>query len=355
MPLNPTSQMRISFIDSSRGVAAVLVLLQHAYERYFPDPGEYLGSSVLNLGQTGVVVFFLVSGFIIPFSLERSKSIGQFFVNRAFRIYPLYLLVMLLQVGLMLVGIREWRAGSSVFSILGTHLLFLQEYLPSSHPWSENLVMGSWTLFIEAVWYVVFAFLFLRKFNHSTLIWLAITGLFALSLMGLLLEKRLPMGRIGMLFNCVLGLHVYRYFSGTVSQKGFWIPLIAGLGVMYFGIFVAFGHFSSESFSLGCVLTSWSLAYAIFAIFFALRNTAIPGLDQILHFLGSVSYSVYLVHFSVLTLALHHFSPSTAGFFMVLLIVGGLATITYNLIEKPAIQFGKSLFKKPGLRSERMG
>ncbi len=45
-----------------------------------------------NAGQYGVFVFFLVSGYIIPASLERKGSVRGFWVSRAFRLYPLYLL-----------------------------------------------------------------------------------------------------------------------------------------------------------------------------------------------------------------------------------------------------------------------
>ena len=45
------------------------------------DPGNY-----------GVFVFFLISGYIVPASLERKGSVRTFWVSRLFRLYPLYLL-----------------------------------------------------------------------------------------------------------------------------------------------------------------------------------------------------------------------------------------------------------------------
>ena len=45
----------------------------------------------LNLGQYGVFVFFLVSGYIVPASLERKGSIRGFWISRAFRLYPMFL------------------------------------------------------------------------------------------------------------------------------------------------------------------------------------------------------------------------------------------------------------------------
>ena len=62
---------RLDFLDGLRGIAVALVLLQHIGELTVPAI-ERLTSSTVQLGQFGVMVFFLCSGFIIPASLERS-------------------------------------------------------------------------------------------------------------------------------------------------------------------------------------------------------------------------------------------------------------------------------------------
>jgi peptidoglycan/LPS O-acetylase OafA/YrhL len=46
----------------------------------------------INPGDYGVFVFFLISGYIVPASLERKGSVRTFWVSRLFRLYPLYLL-----------------------------------------------------------------------------------------------------------------------------------------------------------------------------------------------------------------------------------------------------------------------
>lgn len=338
--------LRISFIDAARGVAAFLVLFQHSYERFFPSLGEFIGSKILNFGQLGVVVFFLVSGFIIPFSLERSKSVGHFFVNRAFRIYPLYLFIIFLQVLFVLFHIREIVPGSNFLKIGLTHLFFAQEYFPTTSPWSENLVMGSWTLFIEAIWYFLFAGLFFLKISHRRILVISILGFLALTLLGLWFEKRLPMGRMGMLFNCIMGLHLYRRFIGQISFGEFMVGLLAGLGVLFFGLWVAFGHFESDAFNLQCVWTSWLMAYIVFGFFFLFRNKTVPFIETALAFLGTISYSVYLLHFTILTLVLHFFKPDPLLFSGVLVSVVVLSYFSYTWVEKPAIDFGKRLLKK---------
>ena len=84
-----TPGRRLAWLDALRGVAALFVVfdhlgyyvLQHAREVVYQwfDPGQY-----------GVFVFFMVSGYIVPASLERKGSIRGFWVGRVFRLYPLY-------------------------------------------------------------------------------------------------------------------------------------------------------------------------------------------------------------------------------------------------------------------------
>ena len=81
---------RLAWLDALRGIAALCVVFDHlSYSVLQPvrasvyhwfDPGQY-----------GVFVFFLVSGYIVPASLERKGSVRGFWVSRVFRLYPLYL------------------------------------------------------------------------------------------------------------------------------------------------------------------------------------------------------------------------------------------------------------------------
>ena len=88
----PTTRLRkgrFEFLDALRGIAAMALVLQHSAEFIWP---AYLKFSieVVRPGEFGVVLFFLVSGFIIPASIEKYASLGRFWVGRFFRLFPLY-------------------------------------------------------------------------------------------------------------------------------------------------------------------------------------------------------------------------------------------------------------------------
>jgi peptidoglycan/LPS O-acetylase OafA/YrhL len=192
-------KIRIDFLDVVRGIAAVSVLIAHSSEIFFPQSAEFW-NNYLNLGQVGVVSFFLVSGFVIPFSLEKSNSLYAFLISRVFRIYPLYLFVML--VGFLLLVLKI-RPGNEIFHQnmwvnISSHFFFLQEYLPEHKFGIINLVNGSWTLFLEAFWYFLFAFLFILKSNKKTdsLFWIVNFFFLFLSVVSFFSNTRLPLGRI---------------------------------------------------------------------------------------------------------------------------------------------------------------
>ena len=96
----PIAQARMRYIDTLRAVAALLVVWLHAVSIFgrtsaaTEQSGGWLYSTIayIDVGHIGVVVFFLISGFVIPFSIsaDRPGAVGSFAIRRFFRIYPAY-------------------------------------------------------------------------------------------------------------------------------------------------------------------------------------------------------------------------------------------------------------------------
>src|SRR5580658_3784374 len=81
---------RLAWLDALRGIAALCVVFDHLTYSVF-QPVRAAVYEWFDPGQYGVFVFFLVSGYIIPASLERRGSVRSFWVGRVYRLYPLYL------------------------------------------------------------------------------------------------------------------------------------------------------------------------------------------------------------------------------------------------------------------------
>jgi peptidoglycan/LPS O-acetylase OafA/YrhL len=155
VPGKRPSGSRLAWLDALRGFAALCVVFDHGSTLLLQPARDFL-YHVLNLGQYGVFVFFLVSGYIVPASLERKGSVRSFWVSRAFRLYPMYLVAIAL-------------SALAYYTHFGTVNGAEHHPLASVTSWAlmlPNLLTGTnvpnvvWTLSYEMVFYLLLAALF---------------------------------------------------------------------------------------------------------------------------------------------------------------------------------------------------
>ncbi|GLW66327.1 hypothetical protein Arub01_45710 [Actinomadura rubrobrunea] len=130
----------------------MLVALHHAFYVFLPDLQVALAGR-FDPGHYGVLVFFLVSGYIVPASLERHGSVRVFWISRFFRLYPLLAVACLLGVLPFLLGVRGLRAGLEEFDPLTAvvaHATMLQDLLAV-----PNAINVLWTLSYEMAFYLL--------------------------------------------------------------------------------------------------------------------------------------------------------------------------------------------------------
>jgi peptidoglycan/LPS O-acetylase OafA/YrhL len=96
---------KIEFLEAVRGVASFIVVLQHLIAAEYPAFEDFSRQWV-DAGRVGVVAFFLVSGYVIPLSLQRQDT-RTFLVRRLYRLFPLYWLVL----GLMMLWVATTGEG----------------------------------------------------------------------------------------------------------------------------------------------------------------------------------------------------------------------------------------------------
>jgi peptidoglycan/LPS O-acetylase OafA/YrhL len=332
---------RYGFIDAIRGIAACAVMLQHSLyaSKLLGDfPNARLTGFIptwLELGETGVVAFFLVSGFVIPLSLEKTANFGLFWLHRILRIYPLYLTIFVIDLALDESDVLHNPA--VLLRTIGAHLLLIQEYVHV-----ENLVGGSWTLSLEMVWYIIISGLFLLSLNKR--LNLLIAGSIAVSLVSWIicsLGHHVPMGRLSMLLCCVTGLVCYRYEQGGLSQAAFYklLGLMGSMIVLNFAVGDVIFPARHPTSSFAMTFDSWSLAAILFFVPFATRGAEFWR-HSVLAFLGCISYSVYLTHPVVLfifaLIPIHGVLLIVCTFVVTIL----TSIVTYRLIELPPIRFG---------------
>jgi peptidoglycan/LPS O-acetylase OafA/YrhL len=147
---------RLAWLDALRGIAALCVVFDHLTYSVF-QPLRHSVYHWFDPGQYGVFVFFLVSGYIVPASLERKGSVRGFWISRVFRLYPLYLFAVGAMVVLWASGMGS-LAGMNVDPVTDS---FANVFMLQSVLWGSALPNVVWSLAYEMVFYLLLTALFL--------------------------------------------------------------------------------------------------------------------------------------------------------------------------------------------------
>ncbi len=292
---------RYAFVDALRGIAAMSVVLFHAYKaQHIEQFAAWLPESarfVLEHGNTGVFMFFVISGFVIANTLLPTpltpKGAGRFVLRRAVRLDPPYWASMACVVLLALLSAR--MLGKAYTPPDPSTLLLHVLYLPGLAQ-VELISDVYWTLCLEVQFYVVFALLMLlvsalsprlsreRALDLVLLPLVAFSNLWAL---GLAPFDEVPGLFLSHFHLFLTGVLVYRAHAAAPGHS-LWPKALAALQVALL-LGTAIQHANVALFvgaSTACALLVASQAKGL-TRWLAVRP---------LLFLGTISYSLYLVH-----------------------------------------------------------
>jgi len=164
-------------LDGVRGLAAIMVVLFHIKQSGISQ--DVVARALVkagNFGQTGVTLFFALSGFLITrillISKDKESYFKKFYIRRSLRIFPLYYLALAIYV----IVIPYFTTGKAYsFSQTWSFWIYLQNIGFTFH-WSSIGPNHFWSLAVEEHFYLVwpFAVYFLsEKWLHRT-IWLIV-------------------------------------------------------------------------------------------------------------------------------------------------------------------------------------
>ena len=142
---------RLGGLEVARGIAATAVVFFHVGELHLPVPSGMGREVVYGLGKS-VPVFFAISAFSLLYgyssTLWTKEGMRRFYWRRAFRILPLFYLMLLVYVG------RAHTVGQYIpRSEILLNVFFLFPFFPGKH---ESLVWAGWSLGVEWIFYLVF-------------------------------------------------------------------------------------------------------------------------------------------------------------------------------------------------------
>jgi peptidoglycan/LPS O-acetylase OafA/YrhL len=380
-----TGGQRLPNLDVLRGLAALTVLVGHAYGlggRKVPLFAESVVDALLMLSPVGVWLFFALSGLVIAQPFVRALVAGTdrpvtnaFAVRRAGRIYPLYWVC----VGVVLLAVGS--AGMGPVTLLA-HLALLHNLVPDHQ---QAFISVTWTLTLEALFYAAIPLLaalvasrrrgrvpadvLARWITWSALAsvgWMLAAGALPVEQARLSLYARGLLPSMWSAFCPGLLLAVARVASTEERDRSPVLRLIEGLrqdrrrAVVVGGVAAALavGSFFVTpeagrvtflwTYDLGRVC--WTIAFGVLVLR-AIDAVSLPArTPAALESLGTWSYGVYLIHGALFTILLAHDGGSLIplhhgglGAFVVhLALLAGLtvplAWMSWRLIEQPAIE-----------------
>jgi peptidoglycan/LPS O-acetylase OafA/YrhL len=368
---------QIRSLTSLRGIAALIIVVHHFAYYAVPQLGVMLSaySYFFQNGYLAVDLFFILSGFIMThvylerFSAGVSKAnYWQYLRARFARIYPLHLFTLLVLVGLQ--SIELYLSNPTAFTgkfntlALGANVLMLQAFALNCPPlfwcdtfWNEP----AWSVSVEFVIYAIFPFILFAILKNQPK---TDTLLYIITLIASLLLIRFTRNNLDNIIGipsiarcgleCVFGVITYKIYRRQQAQRFLNTNLLGIVATIW--IAVIMHNWSDELRGVHdwAILPAFSLL--ILAISQQSHSLGMRMMNSsLLLYLGTISYSVYMVHWVLISIVkafwldnLHLVfdegltktqSILALGLFIPIVIL--TASLTYKFVEVPLRQYLK--------------
>jgi peptidoglycan/LPS O-acetylase OafA/YrhL len=325
--LPDTGEGRLASLAALRGLAILLVIVGH----FAPsDLTRLLGTAALShMAYGGVILFFVLSGFLMDRTLNADRSLTAYVIRRAARILPLYWISLLIALFLGAFTLRD----------LAANAFFL---VPLTR--SELMSGVYWTLYVEVLFYALAPFLVYagdRAIVAS--LWLVIAADVAV-----FVSRGIPSHALFHLTFCLMGMSFGAWYRGKLTNVGLALAVVAvtahaGLLSATHGIALAIAPLASA------ILMWVALSHSSLRMTLSENRFPLFGVMRIapLSFLGAVSYGWYLLHAviglplmaAMLRLGWSDWQAALSGALVSLLLSWG----AHVAIEKPGIAFGRRM------------
>ncbi len=355
-------------LDTLRFLAFFMVFANHLasflhYPKSVGIPGSFF-FTYLQIGDLGVGFFFVLSGFLITYLLEKERikngriSIKNFYIRRVLRIWPLYFLA----IAIIILFSFIFR-GFDLYKIsldwpeIWRNLIFIGNFFKAFHYTSNEMIAILWSIAVEEQFYLVWPVLFVlfRKYiTYLLIIGIAISMYFRYQY-----ANNFPVREfftlcvmVYLMVGALAGIHGTKIRSWIEKQ---WKSIIT-LGFLGFFILL-----SVRGLAFGNSYPNWFIAFdgLAFAIIFAsiILASAFGGLnkkksrlERKTEYLGTVSYGLYIYHLIALTIVLNvleyfglnynqmNFSKWILVVISTLLLVVLLASNSYKYFERPFLK-----------------
>lgn len=306
------TKQHYNILDGLRGVAAIMVVWFHIFEAYATS---HLDQRI-NHGYLAVDFFFILSGFVIGYAYDDrwgTMKTKDFLKRRIIRLHPMVVM------GAVIGAVMFYFQGCSVWDVSKVTVMallvatFVNTLLIPATPGTEIRGVGemyplngpSWSLFFEYIINILYA-LFIRKLSTkalAVLVFVSGCGLASFAIAGpygdicagfSLTGTEFTAGFLRVMFSFSAGLLLFRIFKPVQVKGAFWICSLAIIAVMSVPRLGGADHlWMNGLYDTVC----FALIFPLLVYLGASGKTTDKYTQRICHFLGNISYPLYMVHY----------------------------------------------------------
>ncbi|MFT2090390.1 acyltransferase family protein [Paraglaciecola sp. 2405UD69-4] len=326
------SKSRLLELDGIRGIAALVVVFFHflfQYNRIYEH--EFLIPDFFKYGYYGVHLFFMVSGFVIFWSLSNCGRPFDFIWSRFSRLYPVYWSAVLFT--FFFVSAFGLEGRESYWSDVIINFTMLQGFFGVPH------VDGVyWTLTLELAFYFwMFIFLItgqLKRVEYWLVLWVGTATVLTYYKLGLTIPSFVS--------NFFLLKYIEMFVAGICFYK-IWNKEAKFITYILISltIIAVFAEYPSD------IATGLLVLYCLFYFSVTSRLTILSS--KLFTYLGAISYSLYLIHQNVGYILLNYaYSmniPMIIAIPFILLFCITVASLLNKFIEVPGSRYCRNIYK----------
>lgn len=362
------NQHRIELLDSFRFIAVLLVLFYHFTELWIPlYPFGNFYHHLFRYGYLGVQFFFIISGFVISYTLENTPGLLTFYRNRFARLFPPMLLCSVLTFTIMmLMDTKNIFPNAHETKNILPGLVFINPKLLTTLTHVKfNWINGSyWTLWTEVQFYLIASCLyFLNKkhfFRNILLAGIVITIIKYIPVYFLNSHAQDIKARglfvffnnwkyIDELFNITFyivwfipGVIFYQLYKGFNFRRDL-TPLICSV-IMLLLLIIDTRLLFSATFVVTMIAAG--IMFTLFLLMIYRENYLSFLKASLLIRIGVISYSIYLIHGDIGVLLINKYGGYLGAWswlspFIVIIIVTCFAELSYRYYERSVSKFLK--------------
>ena len=304
-----TTKPNFEVLDCLRGIAAVYVVINHCRGHLLIGGSElaqiipiskwsiwtklyYALLQFTSLGREFVVLFFVLSGFSIAFSLRNQQNAKIFYFKRLVRLYPPFVLALI------------WAA--LVFSLISIYEpLFNKDLKSVFYSWKStglNLIYISngayiaqfWSLVHEVIFYLLAPLVFLnRKVYYIVSILLYTIGLY-ISWDNVAGQTIITSFLLDYNFYFIVGVWLFNNYSMIYKKISANRVKTYFISIFLIVLMVVIKFYTTDHNKISCLIA------VVFSVFLVVNFQKNKITTRLLLYLGTMSYTLYITHFATI-------------------------------------------------------